>query len=87
MITIKRKIAVESDLSNISAYLAGKGYDVKEFQHNQESPELFRNVDAIVASGMDQNYLGMHDIKTPAIVINASGLTPREIEEQLEIRI
>ena len=81
-----KKIAVESDLSNISEYLAAKGYDVFEFQHNLASNEI-NHADAIVTCGLDQDFLGMHDIQTKAMVINASGLTPQQIEAQIEQRL
>ncbi len=84
---MKQKIAVESQLSNISEYLTSHGYDVLEFQHNQEAARQLADVAAIVTSGMDQNFLGMHDIKTEAPVIEASGYSPQQIKELLDQRL
>ncbi|TCL65947.1 uncharacterized protein UPF0180 [Hydrogenispora ethanolica] len=83
---MKKKIAVESQLSNISEYLTHQGYDVLNFQHNREAGAQFANVAAVVTSGMDENFLGMHDIKTQAPVIDASGLSPQQIKEMLDER-
>lgn len=84
---MKRKVAVESELSNVSDYLTRQGYNVLEFQHHQGQTGGFENVDAIITTGLDENFTGMHDIKTDALVIEASGLTPVEIGERLEERL
>ena len=84
---MKKKIAVESQLSNVSDYLNNKGYDVFEFQHNQELPEKLKNAAAIVTTGMDENILGMHNIATDAVVIEARGLSPETIGEMLNERL
>ena len=80
---MKKQIAVESQLSNVSDYLTNQGYDVLEFQHNEELPEKLKNAAAIVSSGMDENLLGMHNITTDAVFIEASGLSPEEIGAKL----
>lgn len=79
---MKKKIAVESQLSNVSDYLTNQGYDVLEFQHNQID-EKIKDVAAIVTTGMDENLLGMHDIASKAVVIEARGLSPEKIGEML----
>ena len=84
---MKAKVAVESDLSNVSEYLEDQGYEIIEFFHSDELSEELQNVDAIVTSGMDENLLGMHDIETNAFIIEASGLTPEEIGDMLEQRL
>lgn len=84
---MKKKIAVESQLSNVSDFLTNQGYDVLEFQHNQDLPEKLKNVAAVVTTGMDENLLGMHNIVTDAIVIEASGLSPEQIGDMLNERL
>lgn len=84
---MSKKIAVESSLSNVSEYLSKKGYDVVEFQHNQDIQQSINNAEAIITSGMDENLVGMHNIITPAPVIKASGLTPEQIESMLDQRL
>lgn len=84
---MKRKIAVESQLSNVRTFLADKGYDVYEFQHNTGGQDTFFGVDAVVISGIENNLLGMHDIKTEGLVIEASGMTPQQIFDSIEQRL
>lgn len=43
-------------------------------------------VDAVVLSGADQNIMGMQNIVTKAPVINASGLSPEEIWNEIQRR-
>jgi hypothetical protein len=81
---MKAKVAVESDLTNVSDYLEEQGYQVIEFIHSDEIVDELQDVDAIVISGMQENLLGMEDIETEALMIEASGLTPEEIGDMLE---
>jgi hypothetical protein len=84
---MRAKVAVESELSNVSDYLESEGYKVIEFQHNDELQDELEDVDAIITTGMDEDFLGMHDIQTDAIVIEASGLSARDIAIMLEKRL
>jgi hypothetical protein len=81
---MKAKVAVEADLTNVSDYLEEQGYQVIEFIHSDEIIDELQAVDAIVISGMQENLLGMEDIETEALMIEASGLTPEEIGDMLE---
>lgn len=83
---MKARVAVESDLTNVSEYLEEQGYEIIEFMHSDDLAEELRDVEAIVTTGLDENLLGMHDIETDAFVIEASGLTPEEIGDMLEQR-
>jgi hypothetical protein len=84
---MRAKVAVESELSNVSDYLETEGYEVIEFQHNDELLDELDDADAIITTGLDEDFLGMHDIKTDAIVIEASGLSAQEIARMLEKRL
>jgi hypothetical protein len=84
---MRAKVAVESELSNVSEYLESEGYKVIEFQHNDELQDELEDVDAIITTGLDEDFLGMHDIQTDAIVIEASGLSAQEIAMMLEKRL
>lgn len=84
---MKKRVAVESQLSNVSEYLERQGFDVLKFQHNDSSSGQLQSVDAIITSGMDLDFLGMHDIKTQAPVIDASGLSAQQIGDMLESRL
>jgi galactitol-specific phosphotransferase system IIB component len=81
---MKAKVAVEADLPNVSNYLEEQGYQIIEFMHSDEIVEDLREVDAIIISGMQENLLGMEDVETDAIMIEASGLSPEEIGDMLE---
>jgi galactitol-specific phosphotransferase system IIB component len=81
---MKAKVAVEADLTNVSDYLEEQGYQVIEFMHSEEIAEDLQEVDAIITSGMHENLLGMEDIETEALMIEANGLTPEEISDMLE---
>jgi len=72
-----RRVAIEQTLGSVKEYLQNNGFDVVDL--NQHLTE----VDAIVISGQDKDVLGMQDITTTAPVINAKGLTPEEVHQQL----
>ncbi|HOJ78730.1 MAG TPA: YkuS family protein [Bacillota bacterium] len=84
---MKKKVAVESDLPNVSKYLAKMGYEIEEYQYNQEHQRIFSNVDAIVTSGINETYLGINDFKDPLPIVNASGLSLEQIASMLEERL
>jgi galactitol-specific phosphotransferase system IIB component len=81
---LKAKVAVESDLTTVSDYLEEQGYQVIEFMHSEEIADELQEVGAIITSGMHENLMGMEDIETEAIMIEANGLTPEEIGDMLE---
>lgn len=79
------KIAVEHDLTPIKDYLSGKGYNVECINlDNQQSSANLQNYDAIVVTGQNSDFLGMHHTSTKAAVINADGLTPEDIANEIE---
>jgi len=84
---VTKKILVEEDLTPIRKYLENKGFDVETINDNSDLKEKdLKNLQAIVISGHDMNMLGMHDIKTKAIVVNAEGRTPEEVYEEIKRR-
>lgn len=72
-------IAVESTLSNICTALETEGYEVVTLE-----VEEVDDVDAIVVSGLDSNFLNMQETVTEVPVINAAGKTTQEVLEELE---
>lgn len=76
-----RKVAVDQGLSaDLSDMLKKEGYQVV-------TPYRGQKVDAIIATGLDNNVMNMQDISTRAPVIDASGKTPEDIIRRLrEIR-
>jgi len=81
---MKHRIAVESNLSPIKEYLSKKGYIVDNVNISEQSANLDNTYDAYVVSGMNSNFLGMQDTQTKSIVINADGLSPDKVYNQLK---
>lgn len=80
----KKRVAVENTMGNIRQYLSEKGYEVVQLDpHTQTGIEL-KNCDAVVISGMDDNLMGMTTIQTESPVINAKGMSARQVIEELE---
>lgn len=72
-----KKVALDKGLpSGLGAMLRKEGYEVV-------SPYRGQNVDAIIITGMDNNFMNMQDIKDTAPVIDASGKTPEDIIKRL----
>ncbi len=75
-------------MSPIKDFLTDKGYKIESIEHSAGSakynPDEFA---AIIVSGQNTNFLGMHDIQTKATVIDASGLTPQEVYFQLQSKL
>lgn len=79
-------IGIEPALTPIKEYLIEKGYTVTELNHDIQKDDMdYTQFDAIVISGMSDDFLGMEDIKSDALIIDASGLTPEEVEEELNM--
>lgn len=78
---MKRKVAVEDGLKNVSSYLQNQGCDVCSLKSSESN---FDKYDAIVVSGQDKDFLGMEDTMTNSSVIDARGKTPEEIYSQLQ---
>ena len=75
-----KRIAVEDSLTNVSNYLRNQGCDVCSLT---EEKNLDR-CDAVVVSGQDDNFMGMQDTLTKAIVVDATGKTEEEVYHQIE---
>ncbi len=74
------RVAIEESLQQIKEYLNSQGYDVVDLKQN------VKPVDAVIISGQDKDVLGMQDVSVHAPVINARGLTPKEVYEELSMR-
>ena len=72
-----KKVGLDRGLpSGLGDMLRREGYEVV-------SPYRGQNVDAIIITGMDNNFMNMQDIKDTAPVIDASGKTPEDIIKRL----
>ncbi|WP_339064187.1 YkuS family protein [Tepidibacillus marianensis] len=74
------KIAVEQSLQAVKDYLQNQGHEVFDLNQNVQA-------DAYVISGQDKDVLGMQDVTTKASVLNAKGLTPEEVYQELSNRL
>lgn len=73
-------VAVERNLSNICSVLETEGYEVVPL----ESEVVEQDVDVIVVSGADSNFLNQQEVSTTVPVINAAGKTAAEVLAELE---
>jgi len=81
------KVGIEPTLTPIKDYLIEKGYEVKSINYGIKGDiSKYQQFDAIVVTGMNENFAGMEDTVTNAVVINASGLTPPEVEKEIRER-
>lgn len=74
----KYRIAVEEGLSNIGEMLREEGYDVRELD------DVGPQADAVIITGMGEDFAGYTDTLTGGVVIDASGRQPEEILYELE---
>lgn len=79
-----QKIAVQRGLTPVQEYLTERGYEVEVVDFDAFTRAQNEEYDAIVLTGMSSNFLGMEDTATGAPVIDATGMTPEEVCEQLE---
>lgn len=80
-----KKVAVEKGLSNVKDYLNSEGYSVKEFDNRKKGAENFLNkFDVAVMTGEDKNIMGFEDTITNTSIINADGMTPENIKNEIE---
>ncbi len=86
---MKPRVAVEENLTPIEEFLSERGYEVENinFTDAEEISSLVDEFDAFVVSGLDSNMLGIEDTETDAIIIDASGMTPEEVYDELEARV
>ena len=78
---MKKKVAVEDGLKNMRDFLSSKGYDVESLSKGKNNLD---NYDAIIVSGQDINFMGIHDSLTKKPVIDATGKSPQDVYNQLK---
>ncbi len=84
---MKQKIAIEPNLTPIKDYLTEKGYQVENINFGQGTSNQSTDYDAFVVTGLDRNFLGDSSTYTKAPVIDASGLTPQQVYQELQSRL
>jgi hypothetical protein len=82
-----KNIAIEKGLSDVESFLSNAGYQVKEFERNSiEKASFYNSFDAVVITGQSMNLMGYEDTTTKVPEIYADGLTPEQVEKQIEIK-
>lgn len=80
-----KKIAVEKGLNPLKSYLHQEGYNVREFDSTKKNAATVLNkFDAVIVTGTNSNFMGIQNADCSATVINANGLTPKDVKSQLE---
>lgn len=79
------KIGIEDTLTDVKNYLEQNDQEVVLLNASKNSGKrALGKYDAIVASGLDSNFLGMHDTLTRTPVIYADGKTAEEILNEIK---
>ncbi|NJD04429.1 MAG: YkuS family protein [Ruminiclostridium sp.] len=81
---MKHRIAVENSLTPIRDFLSEKGYNVDNIDFSKEYSKGMDKYDAVVVTGLSENFLGVEDTNTKAVVIDAKGLTTEQVYGRLE---
>ncbi|SHH87847.1 Uncharacterised protein family (UPF0180) [Clostridium collagenovorans DSM 3089] len=81
-----KKVGVEQCLSPVKDLLNKSGYSVSEIK-NPNNKGCCQNFDAVVLTGQSINMLGITDATTDAVVINADGMEPSQVKQQVEENI
>lgn len=84
---MNKRIAVEKDLNQVRDYLQAKGFVTESINYGEYTNKITDRFDAYVVTGMDRNFLGVSDTQTSAIVIDATGMSPQQIYNELNNRL
>lgn len=76
---VARIIAVERGLSPVQDHLREAGYQTVEWDGGD-----VRGADLLVVSGIDDDPMGIQEIKTRIPVIQVAGLSPEEVRQRIE---
>ncbi|MDI6617727.1 MAG: YkuS family protein [Clostridiales bacterium] len=83
-----KNIGVEKNLTNVIEYLTMQGYKIHEFDTSQKnSKDFIDGFDAVIVSGIDKNLMGIQNTGAKTSIIDANGLTPQDIQKQIEQRL
>ncbi|HHW01383.1 MAG TPA: YkuS family protein [Thermoanaerobacterales bacterium] len=76
---MKKTVAVDDSLSPIKRTLEREGYSITRMGDIK--------ADAIIVSGIDDNFMGMEDVMQNIPIINAQGKTAEQIVEELKAKL
>ena len=74
-----KTIAVEDSLTPVKQTLKSRGYNVTGIGDHK--------VDAIIVSGIDNDFIGMEDVTHNVPVINAQGKSAADVVTELEMKL
>lgn len=80
-----KKVAVERELSRIGDYLKNEGYSVQELDTNMKyNSSTLNSFDAVILSGLSEDFMGIQDTLTTTPIINAEGMTEEQIKGEID---
>lgn len=77
------KIGVEETLTDVRNALEEKGYEVMTLEREADAD----GCDCCVISGQDENVMGIQDVETQGPVIDARGMSAKDVCEEVEQRL
>lgn len=77
------KIGVEQSLSDVTAALQEKGYEVVQLRNEEDA----KGCDFCIITGQDSNIMGISNAVTNGSILSASGYTADEICQHVESRM
>jgi len=83
----KKVIAVEHDLTPVKELLSNKGYSVESIDISKEYSNKLDKYDALAVRGMNDNFMGINDTGTKAVIIDAKGMTAEQVYDELRSRL
>lgn len=83
-----KSIAIEKGLSSVKNYLQSQGYSVREFDLAKNGTDTFLSmVDAVVVTGDGTDFSALNSVVSGAPIIEAAGLSPKQVKEEIEDRV
>ena len=79
---VQVRVAVDDALRPVKEQLLAGGFDVVRLAGGVPA-----DVQAIVVNGLDDNLMGRQDIVSRVPIVNADGMTPTEVAEEVSRRI
>jgi hypothetical protein len=82
------RIGIEKSLTDVKDFLEQNNHEAVWLDDSKNNGKrALDKYDAIVASGLDSNFLGMHDTSAKTPVINANGKTAEEVFDEIKSRL
>lgn len=78
-----KTVAIEENLTNVNQALQSQGFNTIWLENEAN----LTGVGAIVVSGQNSNFLGMHDTNSKVPVINAAGLSADQVVDAVKSRM